>query len=268
MRLRVRHRTRYRFDQPQARLVQLLRVTPRNGPGQSVVAWDIEVDRDARLRRARDGYNNRVTMLYVDGPLDEITVAVRGEVLTEDRAGVLGMSGETLPPLAFLQPTDLTRPDRALAAFVETLALPEEPLARAHALNAGVHARLDPAPPTLGTDQRASVRLAERRADPQGATHVLLAAARIAGIPARYAAGHLFRPESGEGHAAHGWAELHVDGHGWIGFDPTLGTCPGERHVRVAIGLDHAQAAPISGARIGGGRETLAVDVRVAVAAA
>jgi len=267
MRLRVRHVTRYRFDQPQARLVQLLRLRPQNNPGQSVVWWNIEVDRDARLREGRDGYGNRTTMLYVDGPLDAIEVAVAGEVLTEDRHGLVG-GPEPLPPLAFVQPTPLTRADAAVAAFVDELGLPDDPLSRAHALNVGIHARLAPLPATLGLDQSAAARLEDGHADPQGMAHVLLAAARAVGMPARYVAGHLFRPDIAAGHAAHGWAELFVDGHGWIGFDPALGLCPAEQHVRVAVGLDHQQAAPVAGARIGGGDEVLAVDVAVAPASA
>jgi transglutaminase-like putative cysteine protease len=92
---------------------------------------------------------------------------------------------------------------------------------------------------------------------------VLIAAARLSGLPARYVAGHLYRPDAPEAHAAHGWAEIWVDGYGWIGFDSFEGQCPTESYVRVAIGLDHREAAPISGLRIGGGHEALAIDVHV-----
>ncbi|HET9176189.1 MAG TPA: transglutaminase family protein, partial [Pseudolabrys sp.] len=50
---------------------------------------------------------------------------------------------------------------------------------------------------------------------------------------------------------------------GWVGFDPTNGICTTESHVRVAVGLDYLGAAPVRGARFGGGGETLAVAVRV-----
>ena len=63
------------------------------------------------------------------------------------------------------------------------------------------------------------------------------------------------------------WAEAHVPGLGWIGFDPAGGVCSTDRHVRVAIGLDHLGAAPVRGAHYGGGREALAVKLIVAQAA-
>jgi transglutaminase-like putative cysteine protease len=263
MRLFVTHRTEYRFTEPQSRLVQLLRLTPGNHAGQSVVSWSIDVDRDVRLKPGRDGYGNETTMLYMDGPLDAIAITVSGEVLTEDRAGIVGGAPEPLPPLTFLQPTPATAADAAIRTFVESLALPTDPLAGAHLLAETIHERLVLDDPHLDGEHHAAAVFTSGRADAQGAAHLLIAAARCARYPARYVAGHLYRPYEPETHAAHGWAELYVDGYGWIGFDAHEGRCPTEAYVRVAVGLDHREAAPVSGARIGGGAEALAVDVLV-----
>jgi len=263
VRLFVRHRSEYAFSEPQARLVQLLRLTPGNHHGQSIVSWAIDVDRDARLKPHRDGYGNEATMLYIDGPIERIVLEVTGEALTEDRAGMVTGTPEPLPPAYFLQQTALTKADEELLEFAAGFASGGEALARAHRLSEAVADRLERAAPDTAADQRAAARFAERRADPQGAAHVLVAAAREAGFPARYVAGHLYRPDAVEGHAAHGWAELFVEGYGWIGFDPLEGRCPTEHYLRVAIGLDHREAAPLSGARVGGGHEALAVDVHV-----
>jgi transglutaminase-like putative cysteine protease len=263
MRLFVRHRTEYAYSEPQARLVQLLRLTPGSHAGQSIVSWNIEVDRDARLKPSRDGYGNETTMLYIDGPIERISIAVSGEVLTEDRAGLVFGTAENLPPLHFLQSTSLTAGDPAIAAFVRDLGLPEDRLARAHTVADALHDRLKGLDADPGADHRATKVFAKGASDAQGAAHLLIAAAHVAGFPARYAAGHLYRPEAVDSHAAHGWAEIHVDGYGWIGFDALEGQCPTEAYVRVAIGLDHHNAAPISGARIGGGDEALMVDVHV-----
>jgi len=263
MRLYVFHRSEYSFSEPQARLIQLLRLTPGNHAGQSIVSWSIDVDCDARLKRGSDGYGNETTMLYVDGPIDRITVTVSGEVLTEDRVGMIELTPEPLPPLHFLQPTLLTHIDASICDFVVGQRLPTEPLAGAHMLAEAVHEYLALDEPHDSDDHRAATILHARRADAQGAAHLLIAAARAAGYPARYAAGHLYRPYETMSHSAHGWAELYVEGYGWIGFDPYEGRCPTESYVRVAVGLDHSQAAPISGARIGGGAETMDVQVRV-----
>lgn len=262
MRLYVQHRSVYLFSEPQARLVQLLRLTPGNHLGQHIVGWRIDVNRDARLRHARDGYGNETTMLYIDGPLDGIALEVTGEVLTEDRAGLVGGVPEPLPPAYFLQSTRLTRADEAVAALAHEVG-GGDALDRAHRLNEAVADRLEAADPDPQADQSAPARLAAGCADPQGAAHLLIAAAHAAGFPARYVSGHLYRPEEEDSHAAHGWAELHVDGYGWVGFDPFERRCPTDAYVRVATGLDHREAAPISGLRTGGGHEALAVNVHV-----
>jgi transglutaminase-like putative cysteine protease len=61
----------------------------------------------------------------------------------------------------------------------------------------------------------------------------------------------------------HAWAEAHVDGLGWVGFDVANGISPDTRYVRVATGLDYAEAAPVIGTRIGGMGETLSVAIDV-----
>jgi len=50
---------------------------------------------------------------------------------------------------------------------------------------------------------------------------------------------------------------------GWVGFDPSIGFCPTDAHVRIAIGLDALGAAPVRGTLLGGGGETLMVAITV-----
>ena len=64
--------------------------------------------------------------------------------------------------------------------------------------------------------------------------------------------------------AGHAWAEAYVEELGWVGFDPANGVCMTDRYVRVAIGPDYLEAAPVRGAQIGGADEMLAVNVKVA----
>jgi transglutaminase-like putative cysteine protease len=63
--------------------------------------------------------------------------------------------------------------------------------------------------------------------------------------------------------ATHAWAEVHIPGLGWVGFDPANDVCPDPRYVRIATGLCYRDAAPVSGMRIGTPGETLSVVVNV-----
>ena len=63
--------------------------------------------------------------------------------------------------------------------------------------------------------------------------------------------------------ASHAWAEAHVEGLGWVGFDVSNGISPDERYVRIATGLDYRDAAPVSGMRMGTANESMIVSVQV-----
>ncbi|HDR9053326.1 TPA: transglutaminase family protein [Burkholderia vietnamiensis] len=59
--------------------------------------------------------------------------------------------------------------------------------------------------------------------------------------------------------AGHAWAEAHVEGLGWVGFDPFMNRCPDERYVRIAVGLDYRDAQPVTGL----GASTVGVEISV-----
>ena len=88
-----------------------------------------------------------------------------------------------------------------------------------------------------------------------------IAAARLLGFPARYVSGYLVLDGAAEKAASHAWAEAHVDGLGWVGFDAANNMCPDETYVRVATGRDHHDAMPVSGIRSGQSEERLAVSI-------
>jgi transglutaminase-like putative cysteine protease len=98
----------------------------------------------------------------------------------------------------------------------------------------------------------------------QDHAHIFIAAARSMGYPARYVSGYLMMEDRVHQDASHAWAEVHVDPLGWVGFDVSNGISPDTRYVRVATGLDYAEAAPVSGLRFGNGGEAMSIDIQVA----
>lgn len=264
MRLSIDHRTTYRFSVPQGRLTQLLRLTPADTHDQTVARWSIHVDRDARMRTGRDGFGNVVTMLYAEGPLDEIVIEVAGEVVTSHSDGVVHGVTELLPPALFLRSTDLTAPDPAIAAWAREQGGDRERLAALHALLDALHVRGPVAWGRGVPGQNAGEAWQIAARTPRDLAQVFIVAARSLGAPARYVSGYHLTDRDGE-HlpAPHAWAEAHVDGIGWIGFDPCTARCPEERYVRVAAALDAAGAAAVAGSRLGEGAEELDVDVAV-----
>jgi transglutaminase-like putative cysteine protease len=265
MRLRITHETTYRYEQPAARVIQMLRLTPQNHNGQFVAAWRLEVSADGRLTEIDDPYGNSAHSFSADGPLDSLSVTAVGEVGTDDTAGIVRGAIERLPMAVYLRETPLTTADAAILAFVAELGgRSDDPLDLLHALCRGLHDRMHRDPPSPTPMRAATETFAAGGGTAQELAHVFLAAARAAGVPSRYVAGYLYRDAAErEADAGHGWAEAHIDGIGWIGFDPSLGLCPADAHVRVATALDWFGAAPLRGARTGGEGESIAVRVTV-----
>lgn len=260
MRLLIDHRTRYRFSEPQARVIQLLRMTPLDTAQQTVLRWRIDVDRDARLREGRDGYGNVTTMLYIDGPIDALTIMVRGEVLTDDTGTAVTGCIEPLPQLFYLRPTRQTAAGDEVLNLIAGIRDPAD-------LNGLVHDTLTVRPGRTPKGRTAEDVITDRQGSVRDCAHVLIAAARAMNVPARLISGHcLDGPNAGDHRSAHCWAELYFDGSGWLAFDPSTGRVPGESYVRVAMGLDASDSTPLSGTRRGGGIEELDVDVRVEAA--
>lgn len=265
MRLSIDHRTRYTFSEPQTRLVQMLRLTPEDTHDQTIAAWRIDVDCDARLRTSRDGFGNMVTMLYAEGPISHLEIAVTGEVLTSETPGVLIGALDPLPPAVFLRTTPLTEADAAISAFAAQAAVGSDEIARLHALNGALYGKFRvlnrrPKPAMTAADA-----FREAAVTPRDLAQVLIAAARSLGFPARYVSGYCLTAFGGATRPTpHGWAEVHVHGLGWTAFDPCFGLSADDSYVRVAIGLDAAGAAPVAGSRLGAGDEDLDVDVSVA----
>ncbi|API59994.1 transglutaminase [Tardibacter chloracetimidivorans] len=266
MRIRIDHLTQYGYSLPVRSVIQILRLTPRSTAHQSVIDWRIEVDCDARLRPFTDAHGNLCHMMTVDHPVESLTIETIGQVDTTPGSGVVEGVSEPLPPAVYLRPTPLATADGAIADFARQAMgdATRDPLERLHTLLGAVHTglRFDTGTTSILTD--AASAFAARSGVCQDLAHVFIAAARSQGLPARYISGHLLRQDGAElQEAAHAWAEAHVPGLGWVAFDPANGICADEHYVRVAAGLDYRDAAPVAGARYGGGLETMSVGLHV-----
>lgn len=265
MRIRVAFASTYVYDRP-ARMVQLLKLTPRSHDGQHVAYWHVDVQPDGKLWQREDPFGNIVHALYLSQPAPRVTITVAGEVETFDTAGVIRGSVERFPDAVYLRSTPLTEPDKALIEFAHdaVAGAGDDSVAQLHALMGAVHREMTF--DTKATDVTATAAQAFmlRRGVCQDLTHVFIAAARRLGFPARYVSGHLARSDGAELDASHAWAEAKVPDLGWVGFDATNNLCPVETHLRVAVGLDYLGAAPIRGARYGGGSEVLDVKLKAA----
>jgi len=267
MRIRILHAIATTYETPPTGVTQMLRLTPRNHDGQYVPTWRIDVSSDCQLHQHEDAFGNITHSFTADGPFDTLTINVEGEVDVQDTNGVVSGTLERFPPSLFLRETALTEPSPAIVNFADGIRAeaPGEPLALLHALLRELNDEMSV------ESERPAANAAKAFAARCGLkcdlAHVYITAARYLGIPTRYVSGHCFGVNgAGRQEACHAWAEAHVEGLGWIGFDPTDGICVTDAHVRVAVGLDALGAAPVRGQRFGGSGETSKVTVHIAQA--
>ncbi|HVO03441.1 MAG TPA: transglutaminase family protein [Candidatus Cybelea sp.] len=266
MRISIHHQTSYNYDRPAQSVIQILRLTPRDHDGQYVRRWRIDLDHGGVLRAREDAFGNVIHVLSATGQFAAFSLAVDGEVETQDTAGIVRGAVERFPPALYLRETALTRPDAAIADFARTAAgkAKNSTLDKLHKLLTELHDRIAFEIGVTQTTTSAAEALARGSGVCQDLTHVFIAGARSLGIPCRYVAGHLLRSDTVTAQeAGHAWAEAHVGDLGWVGFDPANGISPTDAYVRIAIGLDYLGAAPVRGAQIGGSEERLAVAVTV-----
>ncbi|MGB3744920.1 MAG: transglutaminase family protein [Xanthobacteraceae bacterium] len=266
MRVQISHSTVYRYEPPAARVIQLLRLTPRDHEGQHVLRWRIDVSADARLTPHEDAFGNITHVFSAAGPLAELRVDVDGAIETQDTQGVVNGAVERFPPNLFLRATRLTAADEAIRQFAERVrtACTGDALAQAHALLQGLNREMVFDVEMTDIVLSASEAFALKRGVCRDLCHVFIAAARCLGVPARYIAGYLQLADGRiDQEAGHAWAEALIPDIGWVGFDPANGVCPTEAYVRVAVGLDSIGAAPVRGTRFGIGSENLEVAIKV-----
>jgi len=102
---------------------------------------------------------------------------------------------------------------------------------------------------------------------------LLIEAARSFGFAARFASGYLAvplddpkEPASGSARGStHAWAQIYLQGTGWIDFDSTSGSVGNIGLVTVAVVRDPHHAIPLHGTFIGFPSDHLSMDVQVSV---
>ncbi|OHV84456.1 transglutaminase family protein [Rhizobium sp. LCM 4573] len=263
MRLKILHTTEYLYDAPVSYSLQRLRLTPVTGPGQKIIDWSVAADGAKIETGYADQYGNRVELVSAEGAEHMIRIVAGGEVEIEDRAGVYGYHQGFCPLWLFLRETPRTRPGKLIRELAGSLTGNSE-LAKMHSLMETIHETVAYTPGATDTETTAEQALEARTGVCQDHAHIFIAAVRLLDIPARYVSGYLLMDDKTEQVATHAWAEAHVPGLGWVGFDAANRICPDGHYVRIASGLCYRDCAPVSGLRIGSATsESLKVSLTV-----
>lgn len=263
MQLQISHTTHYRYDKPVDYALQRVHLRPLNLNIQTVNSWNLDIDGGRIEASYLDHYGNHSDLVSIDAGVQTLTIAATGSVTTYDTSGIVGKVYGRAPLWHFLQSTPLTVAGPKIRALSEIIARSDDKLSGLHAMSAAL---LEAAPFKVGeTDMKTKAEdaLGIGSGVCQDHTHIFAAAARSAGIPTRYVSGYLMINDQIDQDAGHAWAEVHLDDLGWVGFDVSNGVAPDEKYVRLAVGRDARDAAPIKGMRLGDSDETMIVSLQV-----
>jgi transglutaminase-like putative cysteine protease len=283
----VRHRTTYRYLQEVTHSNHLLHLEPRQTEGQAVGSARIVIEpAPAQRVRRLDSFGNWVEWLSLDEPHMVLEILSESRVTTRPRrpepnggtapwetvraALERPQGADAVEAVQYLFDSPYVWFTADLAAYARKSFTPGRGLLPA-ALDLMARVHEDFRYDTTVTDVSTPVdRVFEIRAGVcQDLAHLMIAALRAIGLPARYVSGYLLtEPPPGQprllgADASHAWLAVYCPGPGWIDLDPTNDLVPGEGHVTVGWGRDYGDVAPINGIVNGGGEHLIEVAVDV-----
>ncbi len=275
---RVVHRTIFEYGGPVTDSVNTLHLEPRTFPFQRTISALIKVLPATRVRRFTDLFENVTHHFELPGEHRKLEIESRIriqnlplEVPEDSKSATLhDYRGDDIPertwvylqesrfvsrhPEIWRQAIDITR-EAGEAVYPQALAIME-----------WVHREFRYVPGSTHVNTHLEEAFALRRGVCQDFTHVMIGLCRAVGIPARYASGYLYngpRDSLVGAQASHAWPEVFFPGVGWIGFDPTNDTLADERYIKIAVGRDYDDVAPVRGTYRGHGHCRMQVSVEV-----
>lgn len=263
MRLRISHQTQYSYDSPLPYALQRIRLCPQSGPTQDVFSWKMDVLGAKEEVRFNDHFGNDTRLFSVTPGTSQVSILASGEVEVKDVSGVLGPHSGDAPLWLFQQETALTQHGPIATELLNGDERKVDLLEQLHDLSARIRQRVSYRVGATDASTTAEEALNMGEGVCQDHTHIFLSTARRLGVPARYVSGYLMLDDTVQQVATHAWAEAHIDGLGWVGFDVSNGISPDDRYTRIAVGRDYRDAMPFSGIRVGLAQELLEVHITV-----
>jgi transglutaminase-like putative cysteine protease len=289
--LSVVHNTRYDYAAPVSQAHHLAHLKPLQDAHQTLLAFALAIDPVPGTSNEHvDVFGNVAQHFSLALPHDALHVRAASRVRVTPRFVGLDAAGspawESLrdrlhyvarapydPAVDFVQPSPFVPRLEALRAY----ARPSFPAGRPAAEGAidlmrRIHADFRYESQSTQVDTPVAEAFDRRTGVCQDFAQVMIGALRMLGLPARYVSGYLLT-HAADGHAlvgadaSHAWVQVHVPGtpglpdDGWLDLDPTNDSIPATDHVRLAVGRDYGDVAPLRGVIRGGGRHTLTVGV-------
>jgi len=282
MKIRIAHRTTYRYKEPVSFCTHFLLLRPREGHDLHIESSVLEITPAHTIHWIRDVNGNCIAKVDFTAPADHLMIY--SEIVLNhydsnpfdfqlDKSASIypfvypaGSKSELAPFTQILYPKDTD----ALTAWLQDLWKPGETIDTMTLLQ-NLNARIHDTFRYQRRDEPGVQTPAETLKLGSGSCRdfatFFIEACRALGLAARFVSGYMLCEATEAGGAStHAWAEVYLPGAGWKGFDPTSKLVIGSQHVAVAVSRDPEKAAPISGSYVGPADVCLPIEVDVLVA--
>jgi len=263
MKLSITHTTTFRYDEPVSEAYMEMRLTPLNAGGQRCDSFRLATDPPGEVRGYADRFGNAVRHFDTIAPHDQLVVSTHSEVATPKEFNDPTRELSLLDAYDYLQPTAYTPVTAPVIGFARPCVVAGDSYETTRAVMRAVHGVMTYTPGATTVKTTAEESLAAGRGVCQDFAHLMIAACRALGLPARYVSGYVYAPRRGTASASHAWTDVFVSGRGWISLDPTHDCPQTDHYVRLAVGRDYADVPPTRGVYKGAGEEQMDVSVRV-----
>jgi transglutaminase-like putative cysteine protease len=262
-RLRIMHRTTYRYARPVVLGQHRLVLRPREGHDLSLLSLDLRIQPSHQLIWTRDVFGNSVALARFAEPADTLRIESTAEI---DRSPPFPTRTLHQPflvpfPVAY-EPLEVP-----IAAVYQGLSFPNASGRLGEWLNEKLPARdaNDAEGVLLSLCERVHTSIEYQQRNERGVQDpdltlrrgsgscrdmatLMMDCARVLGIASRFASGYLHCAASIAGRAStHAWMEAYLPALGWRGFDPTLGEPTSLKHIPVGVSNHPRGVMPISG---------------------
>ena len=275
----VTHLTVYKYSNPITDSVMEIRKQPRTEGKQRNLRFELDVSPHAKVDSYKDYMGN--TIHNFDIPAAHTSLAVKANAIVEIKDfellpdaldmsawDILDEQAENYEFHDMLLAGQYAKTTQRLQQFAKEIGVSRyaDPLTVLSDMTMNIYNAFEYTQHITKVDSPIDVALEGRRGVCQDFTHIMLAMARSIGIPARYVSGYLFHRQDkdrSDNDASHAWVEAWLPELGWVGFDPTNNLIAQNRHIRVCVANDYANASPARGVFKGDADTALEVKVQV-----
>lgn len=270
MKLRIEHTTTLSYDESISEAYTEMRLRPIDGSGQRCLHFRLATQPSGEVAQYTDRFGNVVHHFDTLPSHDRQVVKAASEVHLSQTFADYQRELSPLEHFDYLAEGIYTVANDEIRSFAAGHVASGDATATVLNLMHALHSGLQYEPGVTHVKTTAAEALSLRRGVCQDFAHIMLAACRSVGIPARYVSGYLYNPdaevsESGINNdaASHAWIDAFVNDSAWMSVDPTHDCLQTMNYVRLAVGRDYSDVPPTRGVFKGQANETLNVNVVV-----